>query len=233
MTPSPLNADVYLNLNYIQNLNIKDNDSIRRERERSLKDMNTMNDIKEEENENDANNDSDDKEFDSNNKNEKNSINNNFILLKSVQFEDKKTENIKNELISVNPEKINKNFDKLKSMEFKTSMNADFRKTKKTVNMKKKIKEINSSLDIRTIAKINPEFQKKIKFDFLTGYPLIQYNLAKVLMQTLSPIDVIVIFFYTFLEKDVIFFSKDLEFLSLTINSYFNLNFPLNEKILF
>ena len=86
MTPSPLNADVYLNLNYIQNLNIKDNDSIRRERERSLKDMNTMNDIKEEENENDANNDSDDKEFDSNNKNDKNSINNNFILLKSVQF---------------------------------------------------------------------------------------------------------------------------------------------------
>ena len=230
MTPSPLNADVYLNLNYIQNLNNKDNDSIRRERERSLKDMNTMNDIKEEENENDANNDSDDKEFDSNNKNDKNSINNNFILLKSVQFEDKKTENIKNELISVNPEKINKNFDKLKSMEFKTSMNADFRKTKKTVNMKKKIKEINSSLDIRTIAKINPEFQKKIKFDFLTGYPLIQYNLAKVLMQTLSPIDVIVIFFYTFLEKDVIFFSKDLEFLSLTINSYFNLNFPLNDE---
>jgi hypothetical protein len=71
---------------------------------------------------------------------------------------------------------------------------------------------------------------QKIKFDFLTGYPLIQYNLAKVLLQTLSPIDVIDIFMYTFLEKDVLFFSKDIEFLSLTINSYLNLNFPLNDE---
>jgi len=71
---------------------------------------------------------------------------------------------------------------------------------------------------------------QKIKFDFLTGYPLIQYNLAKVLLQTLSPLDVIEIFMYTFLEKDVLFFSKDIEFLSLTINSYLNLNFPLNDE---
>ena len=71
---------------------------------------------------------------------------------------------------------------------------------------------------------------QKIKFDFLTGYPLIQYNLAKVLLQTLSPLDVIDIFMYTFLEKDVLFFSKDIEFLSLTINSYLNLNFPLNDE---
>ena len=35
---------------------------------------------------------------------------------------------------------------------------------------------------------------------------------------------------YTFLEKDVLFFSKDIEFLSLTINSYLNLNFPLNDE---
>ena len=71
---------------------------------------------------------------------------------------------------------------------------------------------------------------QKIKFDFLTGYPLIQYNLAKVLLQTLSPLDVIDIFMYTFLEKDVLFFSKNIEFLSLTINSYLNLNFPLNDE---
>ena len=70
----------------------------------------------------------------------------------------------------------------------------------------------------------------KIIFELLTGYPLIQYNLVKVLFYKLSPADVIEIFFYTFLEKDVIFFSKNLEYLSLTINSYFCLNFPLNDE---
>ena len=74
------------------------------------------------------------------------------------------------------------------------------------------------------------ELFPKIKFEFLPGYPLIQYNLAKVLLNTLSPIDVIEIFFYTFLEKDVLFFSKNLQYLTLTINSYLNLNFPLNEE---
>jgi hypothetical protein len=35
---------------------------------------------------------------------------------------------------------------------------------------------------------------------------------------------------YTFLEKDVIFFSENIELLSLTINTYQNLNFPLNDQ---
>ena len=69
-----------------------------------------------------------------------------------------------------------------------------------------------------------------IKFQILSGYPLIQYNLPKVLLHTLSPQDVIIIFFYSFLEKDILFFSKNLEYLSLTINSYLNLNFPLNDE---
>ena len=77
---------------------------------------------------------------------------------------------------------------------------------------------------------LTDELFPKIKFEFLPGYPLIQYNLAKVLLYTLSPIDIIEIFFYTFLEKDVLFFSKNLQYLSLTINSYLNLNFPLNEE---
>ena len=33
-----------------------------------------------------------------------------------------------------------------------------------------------------------------------------------------------------FLEKNVIFFSKNLQYLSITINSYLNLNFPLNDE---
>ena len=91
---------------------------------------------------------------------------------------------------------------------------------------KKKNKYVDKLLINYNIDNIFP----KIKFEILTGYPLIQYNLAKVLFHTLSPADVIEIFFYTFLEKDVIFFSKNLEYLSLTINSYFSLNFPLNDE---
>ena len=69
-----------------------------------------------------------------------------------------------------------------------------------------------------------------IKFNCLSGYPLIQYNLPKVLLNNLSPEKVITIFLYTFLEKDVIFFSKDIEYLTLTLNAYLNLNFPLNDE---
>ena len=69
-----------------------------------------------------------------------------------------------------------------------------------------------------------------IKFKFLSGYPLIQYNLSKVLLNNLTPEKVITIFLYTFLEKDVIFFSKDIEYLTLTLNAYLNLNFPLNDE---
>ena len=71
---------------------------------------------------------------------------------------------------------------------------------------------------------------ENIKFCFLPGYPLIQYNLVKVLLNILSPQDVITIFFHTFLEKDIVFFSKDIEYLSLTIDAYLNLNFPLNDE---
>ena len=71
---------------------------------------------------------------------------------------------------------------------------------------------------------------KPIKFNFLPGYPLLQYNLSKVLLKKLSTYDVIQIFLYTFLEKDVIIFSSNLELLSLTLNSFQNLNFPLNDE---
>ena len=77
----------------------------------------------------------------------------------------------------------------------------------------------------------NPEKSyENIKFCFLPGYPLIQYNLIKVLLNTLSPQDVIIIFIHSFLEKDIVFFSKDIEYLSLTIDAYLNLNFPLNDE---
>ena len=70
----------------------------------------------------------------------------------------------------------------------------------------------------------------KIPFKFLSGYPLIQYNLPKVLFQNLSIEKIITIFLYMFLEKDVIFFSKDILYLTLSINAFLNLNFPLNDE---
>ena len=69
----------------------------------------------------------------------------------------------------------------------------------------------------------------KIKFKYLSGYPLIQYNLAKVLFHTLSINQIINIFLFSFLEQNIIFFSEDIEYLSLTINSYMNFNYPLND----
>ena len=69
-----------------------------------------------------------------------------------------------------------------------------------------------------------------IKFNFLSGYPLMQYNLSKVLFYSLIPEKVITIFIYSFLEKDVLFFSKDIEYLSFTLNAFLNLNYPLNDE---
>ena len=97
-------------------------------------------------------------------------------------------------------------------------------------NVLNQIKRSSLKLLGTIISMSNLDLFKKIKFDILTGYPIIQYNLAKVLLHSLSPSDIITIFLYSFLEKDILFFSKDLEYLSLTINSYLNLNFPLNDE---
>ena len=75
----------------------------------------------------------------------------------------------------------------------------------------------------------NPETYK-IEFQLLSGYPLIQYNLTRVLFNKLSVEKIITVFFFMFLEKDVIFFSKNIEYLTLSINAYLNLNFPLNDE---
>ena len=69
-----------------------------------------------------------------------------------------------------------------------------------------------------------------IEFNFLSGYPLIQYNLPKVLFYNLSIEKIITIYLFMFLEKDILFFSKDIEYLTLTINAYLNLSFPLNDE---
>ena len=85
-----------------------------------------------------------------------------------------------------------------------------------------------SNYTMSSIISNNP-FETQLKFNYLSGYPLIQYNLAKVLFHTLSIEDIINIFIFSFLESDIIFFSKDNEYLTLTINAYANFNYPLND----
>ena len=76
--------------------------------------------------------------------------------------------------------------------------------------------------------KENP-FETKLKYNYLSGYPLIQFNLAKVLFHTLSIEEIVKVFIFTFLESNVIFFSESNEYLTLTVNAYGNFNFPLND----
>ena len=89
---------------------------------------------------------------------------------------------------------------------------------------------LNDNINYNKTNKNSGNSNYEIKFQTLSGYPLIQYDLLKVLLHKLSPQDVIIIFFYSFLEKDILFFSNNLEYLSFTINSYLNLNFPLNDE---
>ena len=100
------------------------------------------------------------------------------------------------------------------------------------VEEKSKIISNRNSVIIKNNIKKIEEEEKNyiIEFNYLSGYPLIQYNLPKVLFYNL-PIDkIITIFLFMFLEKDVLFFSKDIEYLTLTINAYLNLSFPLNDE---
>ena len=81
-----------------------------------------------------------------------------------------------------------------------------------------------------TLTPYDDEDVDKIEFNFLSGYPLIQYNLPKVLFYNLSIEKIITIFLFMFLEKDILFFSRNIEYLTLTINAYLNLSFPLNDE---
>ncbi len=134
----------------------------------------------------------------------------------------------------------------LKSCELTAKSSFDNDLDMKNINKNKDLrktaifsKEIDKSFTVRKnskagLKKFNSEPMKNddylINFKFVSGYPLIQYNLSKVLFYTLNPEKVIITFLYTFLEKDVLFFSNNIEYLSVTLNAYLNLNFPLNDE---
>ena len=200
---SPINGDIVLSLKpFFLQLNRKESNK-----------FNTIiEDINEEE-----------KSLDDNDINKKKKFAENSVIRKSSfvtnkSFFKKTIDIIQNK----SPEK-KKNSDDEKVMKMKSDTNLIL----KFINLRKSKSEalINEDDEIDL-----DELFPKIKFEILPGYPLIQYNLAKVLLHIMSPIHVIKIFFYTFLEKNVIFFSKNLQYLSISIHSYLNLNFPLNDE---
>ena len=218
LSPSPLNGDVILSLKSITNLETKGKTNFK----------SFVNDIIEEEEDNEENYD----ENTSQTLIDK-------LTRRLTRKDDNKKEQPKSSSFqgSSNTKNLEKN-NRTKLARKTAILQRDILKlvtdsSNLRTSILKHVKTISSTpnknnFNIAKITSVDP--LKKIKFNFLTGYPVIQYNLAKVLLQTLTPIDVIDIFLYTFLEKDVLFFSKDLEFLSLTINSYLNLNFPLNDE---
>ena len=71
-----------------------------------------------------------------------------------------------------------------------------------------------------------------IIFPQLSGYPLFNFNLP-VLFNNL-PVDIIIeVFFFTFLENDIIFYSQNLDVLNLVMYIFSNLNYPCNDSIYF
>lgn len=71
--------------------------------------------------------------------------------------------------------------------------------------------------------------KNSIDFPQLSGYPLFNFNLAK-LFDILSIELIIETFIYTFFEKDIIFFSEDIEVLNIVMYIFAQLNYPLNDS---
>ena len=123
---------------------------------------------------------------------------------------------------------INEDIRSSKNIKRKFEQNDDKKEEKIKHKFPIPFKKQSTSIDLNNVNE--DETLYKIEFGFLSGYPLIQYNLPKVLFYNLSIEKIITIFLFMFLEKDVLFFSKDQEYLTLTINAYLNLSFPLNDE---
>jgi hypothetical protein len=136
-----------------------------------------------------------------------------------------------------NQEKVFKNYknDKV-NIKIANTDKIDYEFNREHLNIEKEEEEeelddfkiIDKKDFIRTMKRKNKN-EYKIKFKYLSGYPLIQYNLAKVLFKTLSIENIINIFLFTFLEENIIFFSENIEFLTLTLNAFASFNFPFND----
>ena len=71
-----------------------------------------------------------------------------------------------------------------------------------------------------------------ISFPQLSGYPLFNFNLP--MLFNILPVDIIMqVFFVTFLENDIIFYSSNLEILNIVLYIFSNFNYPCNDSIYF
>ena len=73
-----------------------------------------------------------------------------------------------------------------------------------------------------------PTNASTLLFPQLTGLPIIDINLHKVFYH-LGATNVIKLFLFSFLEKDILVFSTNLELISLVIYAFHTLNYPLND----
>ena len=76
--------------------------------------------------------------------------------------------------------------------------------------------------------KINEKSKSELYFPILTGIPIMQINLQN-LLRYFTPQMFFKLFIFSFLEKDILFFSSNLEMISMTIFALSNLNFPFND----
>ena len=88
----------------------------------------------------------------------------------------------------------------------------------------------NNNNNINDKKKKNYKGMNEIYFHELSGYPLIDFNLS--VLFNLVPTDIIVeLFFFTFLEIDIYFFSQNIEILNTIMYIFSILNYPLNDSI--
>jgi len=141
-------------------------------------------------------------------------------------------------IVKLTPSPINTdviiNFEKMcKQDEVFREYNGEKKKIRYSISPKNN-KLINKNIILPKNSIVDEKkFDYKIKFKSLTGYPLINYNLAKVLFHSLSIAKIIKIYLIIFFENNVLFFSKNIELLTLTLNCYQNLNYPFNDTLYF
>ena len=137
----------------------------------------------------------------------------------------------KNNYINIKEENTSNSTKELAHIEKKLSDNKS--NINESLRKSKLIKESNIKTLLRTKTgnfRESKNLFEQIKFPFLQGYPIFHYNLSKILFNSFSISKIIYIFINSFLEKDIIFFSNDIELLSLVINTFQNLNYPLNDN---
>ena len=174
------------------------------------------------------------KNISSNNNSNSNSINNSDKFNKSEKKEKERKKEISPFNLTENSNIIKKEENYANSS--KTLIRVEKKtKFKDSIKRSKVIKEEDVKKILRTKSFGNNKSLEKnlfeqIKFPFLQTYPLFQYNLPKILFDSMPITKIICIFINTFLEKDILIFSENIEILSLIINAFQNLNYPLNDN---